>query len=103
MGGRCDDGRRCEGNYGNLLNFLTLVWAQWHTTATPTDSLLCTSMEGELPEEHSEPAIRGASDGAEEPQEEGFPSTVAGTQKDKRHWRRGLIKRKVVGYGGYFR
>lgn len=76
---------------------ISLVWALWHTTATSTDSLLCTSMEEELSEEHSEPAIGVASDGTEEPQE-------ADTQKDKNHWhRRGLIRRRVVGYGGCLR
>ena len=76
---------------------ISLVWALWHTTATSTDSLLCTSMEEELFEEHSEPVIGVASDGTEEPQE-------ADTQKDKNHWhRRGLIRRRVVGYGGCLR
>ena len=79
------------------------MWAQWHTIATSTDSRLCNSMEEEPPEEPNEPASGVASGGAGEPQEVGFPSTVADMKKDKNHWRRGLIRRKAVGYGRYLR
>ena len=79
------------------------MWVQWHTTATSTDSRLCNSMEEEPHEEPSEPASGMTSDGAGESQEVGFLSTEADMKKDKNHWRRGLIRRKAVGYGRYLR
>eukprot|EP00731_Ephydatia_muelleri_P028757 Em0020g401a len=80
------------------------VWAQWHATPTPTDSLLCTSMEAEHEEElterasAAETATNDISTVVEDPCDDyssSYAPVAEDTLKYKYHWRRGLIKRRV--------